>query len=121
MFAKEGPGPKNHSEIGSDILYHKFQEMDRMFKSMIAMYSSNYRSIPVLCLPLTLLSFEGGNRSGTMEEEGVPHSARLSPVSARKKLRTEGCTFVRSAKKAAVFVGFHGMIIDSFMDFSSCS
>lgn len=82
VFAKEGPGPKNHSEIGSDILYHKFQEMDRMFKSMIAMYSSNYRSIPMLCLLLTLLSFEGGNRSGTMEEKGVPHSARLSPVSA---------------------------------------
>ena len=35
------------------------------------MYSSNHRSMLVLCLPLTLLSFEGGNRAGTMGEEGL--------------------------------------------------
>lgn len=52
VFEKEGPGPKGHSEIGSDILYHKFQEMDRKCKGMIAMYNSNFRSIPMLSVPV---------------------------------------------------------------------
>lgn len=72
VFEKESAGPKHHSEIGSDIVCHKFHEMDRKFKGMIATYNSNYRSMPVLCLLLILLSFEGGNRASTMGEDGVP-------------------------------------------------
>lgn len=96
VFAKEGPGPKNHSEIGSDILHHKVQEMDRKSKGMIAMYSSNYRSTPGLCLPLILLSFEGSSRAGMMGEEGVPPLCSFKPGVCTKETAHQGIvTFVK--------------------------
>lgn len=118
VFAKEGPGPKNHSEIGSDILHHKFQEMDRKSKGMIAMYSSNYRSIPGLCLPLILLSFEGSTRAGMMGEEGVPPLCSFKPGICTKETAHQGMYLCHICE---TLVFFHGMVIDSFMDFNSSS
>lgn len=125
VFVKEDPGPKHHSEIGSGILYDKFQETDRKSKSMISMYSSNYGSTPLLCLPLTLLSFEGGNTAGTMGEEGLSPLCLSKTCISMMNLCTKGCTFVRSARKAATLLLYlwfcPGMNIDSFMDFDCSS
>lgn len=87
---KRVQGQKNRSEIRSDILYHKFQETVRKSKGMIAIYSSNSRSIPELCLPLILLSFKGGNGEVPWKRRRYPRSAHSNPVSAGKKLHTKG-------------------------------
>lgn len=93
------------SQIGSSILCHKFQAMSRKSKGMIALYSSNYGSMPVPCLLLILLFFffEGGPGAPLMGEEGMTLLCSFKHSVCKRETAYQGMYFCQSCENVVVF------------------
>lgn len=85
---------------------------------MIALYGSNYRSMPLLCLLLILLFYEGGNGAPLMGEEGMTLLCSFKSNICMRETSYQGMYFCQICE---TFVAFHGMVIDSFMYLNSSS